>query len=266
MVPKEDLFVPVPLIAYDDPTVSHAAKLTYGRLLFCRGLDGKCFPGRDYLAAPLGVSTKQIGTILNELKALGWITWKRTRSSNHYTLIGPGSSRNKGANQGTPGSEENFSSDEKKTSHQIGRKLPIRSEENFPLKDVLKDLRKDPLKDWGTNTDPDLLPPHRKNHDATSAGGGCKQYPKLKEALIRAFHEDGQEDLPPSDRLVVDVMHVAAGASEADVVECLRYIRDERDLRPGGRNGPHHWSWYTTVVADYFSSKRIRDQVIRVSA
>ncbi len=60
----------------------------------------------------------------------------------------------------------------------------------------------------------------------------------------------------PSDRLVVDVMEAGAGATEEEVIRCLRYLKDERGLRPNARHGPRHFSWFKSVVADYFLQKR----------
>ena len=65
----------------------------------------------------------------------------------------------------------------------------------------------------------------------------------------------------PSARLVVDIMNAAGGASEDEVIACLRYLREERGLRPGAKNGPRHYSWFKPVVEDYFAQKRDRDLV-----
>jgi hypothetical protein len=49
-------------------------------------------------------------------------------------------------------------------------------------------------------------------------------------------------------------MDAAGGASEDEVVACLR---EERGLRAETKNGPR-FSWLKTVVTDYFSQKRDR--------
>jgi len=36
----------------------------------------------------------------------------------------------------------------------------------------------------------------------------------------------------------------------------LAYLRDERGLRYGAKNGPRHFSWFPTVVGDYFQKRR----------
>jgi len=45
------------------------------------------------------------------------------------------------------------------------------------------------------------------------------------------------------------------------VIKCLRYLYDERGLRPGTKHGPRHVSWLKTVVADYFWQRRDRGLV-----
>ena len=39
---------------------------------------------------------------------------------------------------------------------------------------------------------------------------------------------------------------------EEEVLRCLRYLREERGLRPGTRHGPRTFGWFKIVVADYF--------------
>jgi len=75
--------------------------------------------------------------------------------------------------------------------------------------------------------------------------------------------QDGpnEERIYPRDRHVVEVMDAAQGATELEVIECLRYLREERGLLPGTRNGPRHFSWFPTLVGDYFSKKHRRSHV-----
>jgi len=82
-----------------------------------------------------------------------------------------------------------------------------------------------------------------------------KAYPNLSEALRLYMGKR------PSDRTVVDILDAAGGATEAEVVACLTYLRNERGLCPGTKNGPQTWNWFQTVVSDYFNSKRARDEV-----
>ena len=73
---------------------------------------------------------------------------------------------------------------------------------------------------------------------------------------------DDQERVYPSYRVVVDIVDATEGASEDEIINCLNYLRNERGLRPGSKNGPQHFSWFKTVVADYFVKKRNREFVI----
>ena len=64
----------------------------------------------------------------------------------------------------------------------------------------------------------------------------------------------------PSDRHVVEVMDAARGASEEDVIGCLKHLHSERGLRPGTRNGPRSFAWFATVVQDHFSKMEQRGE------
>jgi hypothetical protein len=68
------------------------------------------------------------------------------------------------------------------------------------------------------------------------------------------------EKIYPTPRQVVDVMDAAVGASEDEVLRCLVYLRDERELKPGTGNGPRYLSWFPTVVGNYFEGLRERRQ------
>jgi hypothetical protein len=97
--------------------------------------------------------------------------------------------------------------------------------------------------------------------DAPSLMPTCKQYPQLREALARYMMlAADDEKVYPKPRHVVDVMDAAAGATEDEILHCLSYLRDERGLKPGTRSGPRHFSWFPTVVGDYFRQRRERQQ------
>jgi len=70
------------------------------------------------------------------------------------------------------------------------------------------------------------------------------------------MREPDQEDIYPSERTVVNVMHAAGGASQADVIAALRYLREDRGLKPGTKNGPRHWAWFKTVIGNRFAELR----------
>jgi hypothetical protein len=174
-----------------------------------------------------------VRNLLASLKKKGWLEWRRTGKSNAYVIR-----------------------DRQRITYQIGNGVPIGPAMDCLQKDVLKDQEKE-------KRDLDCLPTHHKNRDAPAGDHArpsqIKQYPPLREALHRYFQEPEQEDIYPSDRVVVDVMNAAGGATEEEVIVCLRYLYNERGLRPGTRNGPRHWSWFVTAVANYFSQKRRRD-------
>jgi hypothetical protein len=127
--------------------------------------------------------------------------------------------------------------------------------------------QKEALKDHEKKTDVDYVTTNRKNSDSSprECPSPLKQYPLLREALKQYYDEPGQESLYPSDRTVVDVMQAAGGATELEVIECLRYFYYERGLKPGTRNAPDHWSWFKTAVADYFRQKRDREEAANLS-
>lgn len=74
------------------------------------------------------------------------------------------------------------------------------------------------------------------------------------------FREEGQEDILPTHRVVADVIDAAGGATEREVIACLKYLYSGRGLEPGTRNGPRHWAWFRTVVGDYFRQRREREE------
>jgi hypothetical protein len=116
------------------------------------------------------------------------------------------------------------------------------------------------------NIDLDYRHANRKNRDSRPDVGAeassCKQYPRLREALADYLTtpDDGERVYPP-ERLAVDVMDAAGGATQEEVIGCLRYLRDERGLRPGTKHGPRGFAWFKSVVADHFRQKRNRETV-----
>ena len=116
------------------------------------------------------------------------------------------------------------------------------------------------------NIDLDSPPTNRKKRDSRADFGDAapptKQYPRVRKALADyMITVDDPERVYPTDRLVVDVVDAAAGAAEGEVIRCLHYLREERRLLPGRRHGPRHFSWFKTVVADYFQRKQFREMV-----
>ena len=117
--PFQPDFVAIPYAVFSDPDLSHAAKLTYGRLKLYAGEDGRAFPKHETLASEVCLGHRQLRTVLSELQGAGWIEWRRARTNCIYTVF---SDRQKSA---TLNGE-----DRQKTASQSGGKLPITSAEN----------------------------------------------------------------------------------------------------------------------------------------
>jgi hypothetical protein len=117
--PFQPDFVVIPYAVFVDPNLSHAAKLTYGRLKLYAGEDGRAFPKHETLASEVCLRDRQLRTVLSELQAAGWIEWRRARFNCAYTVF---SDRQKTATLNDQ--------DRRKTASQSGGKLPIRSAEN----------------------------------------------------------------------------------------------------------------------------------------
>lgn len=227
----------IPLPVFLNKTLSHTAKLIYGRLVYYGGKDGACYPTVATLAEELSITPRQARRCLEELEKGRFIKRNyRGRTSTFYTFLWHETFDN---------TDENVRDTRTIMSGIRGQKCPT---EEIHLRESLKEKKADtdcPATDC-TNRNPQL--------------GACvlKQYPRLKEALHQYFCEEGYEDLYPTDRLVVDVMNAGAGASEQEVIQCLRYLYFERGLQPGTKNGPRHWSWFVTTVQDYFERDRER--------
>jgi hypothetical protein len=120
-VPRLPNFIAVQYAVFTDPVLSHAAKLLFSRLEFYAGKDGKAYPKHNTLGSEMGLSTRQVRTVLTELKDQNRIDWKRTRTSCIFEI--------------KPAEEWKFTSalDRKKTSTLIGRKLPLKSGRKLPI-------------------------------------------------------------------------------------------------------------------------------------
>jgi hypothetical protein len=228
-------FVQIPYRVFTDPKLTPTEKLTIGRLLLFAGKDGRCYPSHETISHERCLSPSQARRVVTSLKRKGWLEWRRTGKSNEYVIR---TSRARTVNDdGAP------------THDQIVHGRANRSCMGALQKVVLKE-------DLKENTDLDCLPTHHQNRDAPSGGDGCdsqiKQYPLLREVLHQHFQEEGQEDIYPTDRLVVDVMTAAGGAAEQEVMNFLRYLHEDRGCKPGSRNGPRHWAWFPAVVKDHF--------------
>jgi hypothetical protein len=239
------LFIPEGLARC--PSISAGAKLAWGRLARYAGHRGWCYPSKKVLAKELGVGPRQAQKYISELERHELLRRMsrfngRGQTSNAYEFLWHELFED-GENDRSWGGENDRSWEGEtdrspKESH---------SEES-------------------QNIDLDSPPTNRTNRDSrldfTAGVRTCKQYPRVREALAdyMTTPDDG-ERVYPLDRLVVDVMDAAGGATEEEVIRCLRYLRDERGQRPGTRHGPRRFGWFKTVVGDYFHQKRNRETV-----
>jgi hypothetical protein len=242
------IFVPDALVR--SPAISAGAKLTYGRLARYAGQDGNCYPAVPTLASEIGMSVRQTQNYLSELEGQKLIRRVRrftgqAQMSNAYQFLwhrlleeGVKKTAPEGVKNPAPG----------------GVKNPA------PKESQIEDSQPEE-----TNYDLDCPTANRTKRDSQSGlamSAECKQYPRLRERLARYMLAAPDDEVDyPSHRQVVDIMDAAGGASEEDVLLCLVYLYNERGLRPGTRNGPRTFSWFPTVVGDYFRRKREREEV-----
>ncbi len=79
-------FITIPYQVFRDPSISHAAKLVYGRLKLYAGKDGQCNPHQETLAAEVCLCDRQLRTVLEELRLAGWIDWRRGRTCCYFSI------------------------------------------------------------------------------------------------------------------------------------------------------------------------------------
>jgi hypothetical protein len=225
------LFVQVPLVVLHDRSVSHAAKLAYARLLLYAGRDGLCNPAQETLAAEVCLRPRQVRTVLSELKARGWITWKRTRTSCWYEITGP-----------VP--------DRQKTADQIGRKLPVRAAENCrsdrqktAYKKIIEKNRekKTPKR---TTAYASVKPPMRSQvpvSECLPSGWTDVDVLNLQEQLAAIM--DG--DQPPVD-LTEWILHDLARKHSLSANE----VRDalQAAWHRNHRKSPRKWNWFREIL------------------
>jgi len=228
------------------PWISPAAKLIYGRLARYAGQDGNCHPAVATLAAEVGLKRRQVQTHLKALEKANLIKRIARRSkdqqlSNGYVFVWHPLFAPRVINPAPPGVRKPAPIPMQDPAHKESQTEESQTEEK------LRDL--------------DSLPRIAKTCDSRPHSK-CAQYPLLRNALADyMITADDSERVKPSDRLVVDIMDSAGGASEQEVVQCLAYLKNDRGLRPGTNHGPRHFSWFKSVVGDYFYQKRSRETV-----
>jgi hypothetical protein len=244
------IFIPEGLVRTNG--ISPGAKLTYGRLVRYAGQNGECFPAVPTLAAEIGVSVRQTQYYLAELERVKLIR-RVTRlsdsgqTSNAYQFLWH-SLLGAPVKEIAPGGVQDIA--------------PEGVQDLAPKESQIEESHSEE----SHNYDLDNPPTNRKNRDSrldTVSRAGCRQYLRLREALADYMMLAADDErIYPTERVVVDVMDAAGGASEEAVLGCLRYLRQERGLRPGTKSGPRQFSWFKTVVADYFAQKRNREFVM----
>jgi hypothetical protein len=240
------LFVPEALARHRG--LSPGAKLAYGRLARYAGQDGQCYPAMLTLAREIGVGLRQARKYLGELERVKLIRRvsrfsRNGQTSNQYEFLWH-PIFDQGVNDNAP-EGVNY------------RSLP-------PVNDSSYKESQDEESHSEDNSDLDCLLTNRKNRDSQSgelSPSVCEQYPRLREALSRYLSGAEDEKIYPTDRHVVDVMDAARGASEEEVIACLKYLHQDRGLKPGTKNGPRSFAWFSTVVQDYFSKREERSEV-----
>jgi helix-turn-helix protein len=247
------LFIPEGLAR--SSRISAGAKLAWGRLARYSGVDGRCHPTMKTLGEEIGVGERQAQKYVSELERNELIRRVkrfsgRGQTSNAFEFLWH-ELFEEGAND-TSGEGVN---------NRSGEGVNDRSGEG-----VNDRSPKESQSEESHNIDLDFRRANRKNRDSRPGLGAvwsaCKKYPRLREALADYMTTpDDRERVSPPERLVVDVMDAAAGATEVEVIECLDYLRNERGLRHGTKHGPRRFAWFKSVVADYFRQKRHREEV-----
>jgi hypothetical protein len=242
------IFIPEGLVRAKG--ISPGAKLAYGRLVRYAGQNGNCFPSVDSLAAEIGVGERQAQKYLANLERAKLIRRVKRfsgagQTSNTFEFLWH-SVFEDGVND--------------RSGEGVNDNSPRGVNESSPKESQIEESHLEE----SHNADLDYPPTNRKKRDSrleSSSAAVCKQYPRLQEALADYMAVPGEERIYPSARVVVDVVDAAGGRTEDEVIACLRYLREERGLRPGTKNGPRHFSWFKTVVADYFMQRRDRELV-----
>ena len=242
------IFIPDALVR--SITISAGAKLTYGRLARYAGQDGNCYPAVPILAAEIGMSTRQTQNYLAELERHKLIRRVcrfagRAQTSNAFQFLWH-VLLEEGVKKAAP--------------EGVQDSAPEGVQDLAPKESQIEESHREETDDL------DYPATNRKKHDSrpdlASPPARCKQYPHLRDMLAQ-YMMSGPDDEKryPNHRQVVDIMDAAAGATEDAVLKCLSYLYNERKLRPGTRNGPRHFSWFVTVVGDYFRQRLAREEI-----
>jgi len=218
------------------------AKLVWGRMARYAGKDGQCHPSVKTLGTEVGLGERQTQKYLRELEKEKLINRvSRFAGRAQTSKVSLARNLSKGVNER---SGEGVNNDSPRGVHD-------RSHKESQIEESQLEESQSGLRLSGSES-------QKTRFAAGIPTDGCKKYPQLYEALANYMQSEGEERVYPRDRHVVDVMDSAEGATEQEVIGCLRYLREDRGLKPGTRGGPRHFSWFPTVVGDYFRQKRER--------
>jgi Helix-turn-helix domain len=253
------LFIPDAVARCTD--LSAGAKLAYGRLVRYAGSNGRCHPSKRVLGREIGVGERQAQKYIAELQQFGLIRrsarfqWKQQTSNNIQFLWHPVFQESNSTEPLTGGENDNSSPRENDpTGGRVNDRSPKEGhEEESHCEEKKNDI--------------DCLLTNRKKRDSQSdrvvslPPSKCKRYPTLKKLLGRYMAEPGGPTQEyPTDEKVLEIMDASGWESEAEVCKCIAHLYNKRGLKPGTKNGPRSWNWFPTVVQEYFTKKRERDE------
>jgi hypothetical protein len=249
------MWVPEPLARHWG--VSPGAKLAYARLARYAGKDGNCYPSVKSLGSELGVGERQARKYLAELESklfIRRVTRRRgsARLTNVFVFLWHSIFAESKA--GPSGRGRNDRSGGGRNDDAAVSRNDVSGKES-QVEDCQFEESHGPDSDYPRT--------NRKNCESyAELPSVCQQYPKVRQALADYMVENAEDErIYPPDRIVVEVMKATEGATEAEVIDCLRYLREERGLRPGTKHGPRHFQWFPTVVAEHFVKVRAREEV-----
>jgi Helix-turn-helix domain len=245
------LFIPEGLARC--PWISAGAKLAWGRLARYAGVNGVCHPAVTTLAEEIGVSARQAQRYLAELRRFRLIRRidrfaDGAQTTNSFEFLW-----HELFEQGMTDTSGEGTSDPS----------PRRVTDTSPKESHCEESHSEEL-----NTDIDYTPRSRKQSDSkpdVKPPSLCRRYPKVQECLAQYMQSPGEDKEYPTERMVVDIMNAAGTHDEQEMIECLNYLYSERGLKPFTKHGPRSFAWFKTVVQDYFSKKRDRDEVANPS-
>lgn len=246
--PFQPDFVAIPYAVFVDPNLSHAAKLTYGRLKLYAGEDGRAFPKHETLASEVCLRDRQLRTVLSELQAAGWIEWRRARTNCVYTVF---PDRQKTATLNDP--------DRQKTATQSGGKLPITSAENchsrvaencLQKRSTEKKSEKKNKRDPRVSVENSLSVENSKTEKASSQASTLSE--RFQEFWDKYPRKVGR------DAACMDWISYVNVENEAAVFACLKRFLKSRQVEngavPNPGSTPEKLGWLATCAKDNWES------------